>query len=176
MKWSEVPSMLAQLYDQFADWSFRNEVELDVLVVVVVVSVIAILLQEKRKKRRRLHRLLWGSLMKRKDRKKFQRSRFADAIVDVALEMRGRGELHAHEEKEWYNFFATVADMKDLLPKRTRNPKHHIRRRLSLPHLYGLLHNSIPGKPEVTVDPTYKPNQTQPETTLARSRFRQPAE
>lgn len=170
MMWSDVPSRLGILYDSFAQWSFRNEVELDVITVAVVVAIIAIVLKEKRKTRRRLHRRFWGRLMKRKDRQQLQRMRFADAIVDAAMEMNANGDMCDHEEKAWYAYFADKVEMRDLLPKKKRNPKASILKRLSHPSLFGLLPVKIPGgKPEVKVDPTYDPNKEA--GSLAKSKF-----
>lgn len=170
MRWSDLPNRLAELYATFAAWSYRNEIELDVVVVVTVLGIIAILYQGRQRKRRRLHRLIWGSIMKRKDRQKHQLMRFSDAIVNEAMNMVEDGDMHPFEEKEWYAFFAEVAKMRDLLPRKPRNPKNIIKRRLSLPWLYGLLKVKIPGGlPVVKPDPSYDPK-----TSLAKSKFLSP--
>lgn len=172
MRWSEVPILLTQGYDAFAEWSFRNEVELDVIVVVVVVGIIAILLKEKQRKRRKLHRFLWGSMMKRKDRERYQLQKIEDAIVDAAMEMVHHGEMTNAEEQALFRSLAQKLGLSGLLPQ--KDVKRAVGMRLKFKKRFGLLPVSIPGKPEVTVDPTYKPNAE--ESSLAKSRFRQPAE
>jgi diphthamide synthase (EF-2-diphthine--ammonia ligase) len=168
MKWSDAPSMLANIYESFAQWSFRNEVELDVITVAVVIGIIVIVLKEKRRRRRRLHRLFWGMLMKRKDREKYQLLRFEDAIVDAAMEMVSRGDMTSEQEKNWFEFFAEKYDMKGLLP--VKNVKRAIELRLKFKKMFGLLPLEIPGgKPEVKVDASYQP--IKDTSSLAKSKF-----
>jgi len=170
MRWNELPSMLGNLYGTFAEWSFRNEVELDVVVVVTVIGIIALLYKEQRVKRRRLHRLFWGMLMKRKDREKFQLMRFEDSIVDAAMEMVHTGDMTEAQERAWFIFFSEKLGMMGLRPQ--KNVKRSISERLKFKQRFGLLPVHIPGgPPEVTVDETYQPKEKK---GLALSKFLSP--
>lgn len=168
MRWSEAPSMLANLYDMFAAWSYRNEVELDVIVVVTVIGIVAILLKEKRRKRRRLRRLFWGSIMRRQDREKYQLMQFEDALVDAAMDMVAKGDMTEGQERGWFIFFVDKLGMLGLQPQ--KNVKRAIANRLAFKQRYGLLPVEIPGGfPEIKVDETYQPNTEK--GTLAQSKY-----
>lgn len=155
MVWAEVPSMLNNLYQSFADFDFHHQMEMDVAVWVVVVGSLAYVIRRQRSKRRRLHRLMWGRLMKRKDLQKYQLMGFEDAIVDAAMEMVHRGDMTEAQEQYWFRFFAETCGMLGLKPQ--KDVKKAIQRRLNWPQKFGLLPvpGGIPGTPEVKPDPNY---------------------
>lgn len=147
---------LYHLYEMVSTWVFDHPVETDVIVVAAVLGTCAVILRRQRRKRRRLHRFLWGTLMKRKDREQYQKMQFEDALGDAAMEMYHRGDMTEAEEKQWFIFFAERLGLFGLLPQ--KNVKLGVRTRLR--KRFGLKPVDWPGdKPGVEhIDKTYDPN------------------
>lgn len=143
------------MYESIATWCFEHQVETDLIAVTLILWGIVALMRRQRRKRRILHRFLWGCLMKREDREKYQKMRFEDALTDAAMEMTYRGEMSSDEEKRWYLLFADKYDFVGLIPG--KNVKMGIRARLK--QRYGLKSVHWPGsKPGVEhTDTSYDP-------------------
>lgn len=135
-------------------------INVDVLYPVVIVWGILTLLKARRRIRRKLHRFLWGTLMKRQDREKYQDMRIEDAIVDSVMEMVHDGSMNAEEEKKKLREYADKLGLQGLLPQKNVKKSICIRLKKRL----GLKPVNIPGGiKSVIKDQTYDPLKPDPE-------------
>lgn len=167
MKWEEVPDKVLRLYGIVAEWCFDHAVEFDLMVVLSVITTCVYVMRRNRRQRRRMHRFLWGTLMKRQDREKYQKMVFEDALTDAAMEMVHRGDMTDKEEAFYFRFFAEKLELAGLKPQ--KNVKGGVRARLK--KRFGLNLVNWPGaKPGVLVDKTYNPNALEAEG-MSKSRY-----
>lgn len=160
MTWADASQQLAELYQTVSVWCFNHQLVVDIVIPVTVIGICISLLKEKRRARRRAHRYLWGMLMKRQDREKYQNMRFEDALSDAAMEMHFEGMMNDQEEQRAMLMFAERLGLQGLKPK--KNVKQGIKTRLK--KKFGLKPIAIPGgKPAVKVDKTYDPHKPDPE-------------
>lgn len=167
MQWSYVPERLAELYQKLAVWCFDHQTETDLIVLTAVIGTCVLVIRRQRRTRRRLHRFLWGTLMKRQDREKYQKMHFEDALVDAAMEMYHSGGMTETEEKKWMIFFSERLEMFGLKPQ--KNVKKGIQARLK--KKFGLKPIDLPKDGKVQkIDKSYDPHKPDPEG-LINSRY-----
>lgn len=171
MMWNEAGSKLAVLYGALADWVYANPVETDVIIGAAVVGSLMWYTKYARRMRSRSYRLLWGTLMKRKDREKYHKMKIEDAIVDACMEMVHHGDMTPAEEAKLYVKLSKSYDLAGLMPIRDQaSVKRGIRFRLRT--LLGLKPAKLPGdKPGGATDPNYKPEFEVARRGLATSKY-----
>lgn len=151
MMYHGITTRLSELYLQIQALCLLHPLRTDAAVLIAVSYILMIVLRHRNRRRHKLYRLLWGSYMKRADRERFHMKLFEDAIVDTAMDAVHRGDMSIREEADFYKLFAKKCGMAGLNPR--RNVIQGVRSRLK--KLYNNKPN-IPGKPEVSVDKTYK--------------------
>lgn len=160
MIWSEVTTKLALIYGTAAAWVYDNPVETDVIIGLCVAGSLLLLTKRARRMQRRAHRLLWGALMKRKDREKYQKMKLEDAIVDCVENMVHEGDMTPTQAIETYTKMGKSYDLVGLMPGRDqasvkRGILYRFRTWYYAPKKV-ILPGAKPGE-GVEVDPNYKP-------------------
>lgn len=159
-------------YSTVADWCFNHQPEVDVIVGVFAIGCFLLILRNQRKARRRLHRILWGTLMKRKDQQRYHQMMFEDALVDAAMEMVHRGDMNDSQEKAWFKFFAERYEFGGLIPHKDvkRGIKARMKHWYANPKKWKITGRVPGGVNKIEVDKTYDP--TSPvEGGLAASKY-----
>lgn len=151
---------VVETYSTVAAWCFAHQVEVDVIVGVFAIGCFLLILRNQRKARRRLHRILWGTWMKRKDQQRYHQMMFEDALVDAAMEMVHRGDMNESQEKAWFKFFAERYEFGGLIPAKDvkRGIKARMKHWYANPNKWKISGRVPGGVKQVVVDKTYDPN------------------
>jgi len=170
MRWNEAIAKAEDVFGSVASWVDLNPVETDLIIVGVVAGSLLWCTNRARRMRRKAHRLMWGALMQRRDRAKYHAMKIEDAILDACMEMVVAGDMTPEEEKNKLSQMAKSFNLTGLLPgKDQASVKRGINYRLLLG--WWKKKPKIPGAPEVSVDPNYKPEFAVARKGLATSKY-----
>lgn len=160
MNWNDLGSKVATLYVAVADWVLVNPVETDIGLGLVIAGSLLWYTKRAKKMRSRARRLMWGTLMRRKDRVKYQKMILEDFIGDAFVKMKHDGDLTDIEENLWIQKLAKAYGLTGLLPTRDQaSVKRGVNWRL-LQGWFTKKKPTIPGghpSQDLVVDPNYKP-------------------
>jgi hypothetical protein len=141
MNFTKMVDAVAEMYVTVATWCFEHPIATDFIILGVVLKVCGELLKSRRRSRRRLHRYLWGTLMTRQHREKYQDMRIEDAIGDTIMEMEFDGSMNTTEANKKLREYGEKLGLSGLIPQ--KDVKRGIRIRLK--KRIGLKPASIPG-------------------------------
>lgn len=148
---------LSELYGTVSEWCFKHQTETDFIVVGGIVGSLIVIQSLRSRMRNRLYRFYRGETMRRlKDRRAYERLMLAFRLEDMLIEMAYCGELSDRSAEELRHSFIINYKLDELKPRKSKfSVMKAIRGRLKK----GVhkVKSSIPGKPEVKIDPNYKP-------------------